>query len=125
MTDLTQAGGKARGQVLVVEDEWLIAEEVSEMLGVLGFEVVGPVPTAAQALALIAGRALDAAILDISLDGDYSFPVADELMRRDIAFLFLSGYAKNDIPLQFRGQPLLRKPVALEVLAAQMKRLFG
>ncbi len=115
----------ARKRVLVVEDEWLIADELENMLGALGYEILGPVPRGDAALALIAGGVPDAAILDISLDGHYSFPVAAELIRLKIPFLFLSGYTLSDIPAEFRNAPLLQKPVSLDILAAQMNALTG
>jgi CheY-like chemotaxis protein len=115
-------GGK---RVLVLEDEWLIADDLTDMLVALGYNVVGPTPRAKDALALIAGCPPEAAVLDISLDGHYSYSVAEELVRLNIPFLFLSGYAANDLPGRFRDKPLLQKPVSLNGLAAQMMALIG
>jgi DNA-binding response OmpR family regulator len=127
LTEDTGQGGEPaeRRRILVVEDEWLIADELENMLGALGYEIMGPVPRGADALALLADGVADAAVLDISLDGHYSFPVAAELIRRKIPFLFLSGYTRSDIPAEFRHAPLLAKPVSLERLAAEMNALTG
>jgi DNA-binding response OmpR family regulator len=117
------ANGVPRGRILIVEDEWLIADDIERMLTILGYNVAGPVPRSADALALIDTLAPDAAILDIGLDGHFSFPVAEELTRRDIPFLFLSGYTVTDIPGPFRTRLLLPKPVTLEALRANMRAL--
>ncbi len=111
--------------LLIVEDEWLIADDIERMLLILGYDIVGPTPRSDDALALIARETPDFAVLDISLDGHYSFPVAQELTRRKIPFLFLSGYARNDIPVAFRTAPLLQKPMSLEALNATLSALFG
>ncbi len=115
-------GGK---RVLVLEDEWLIADDLKDKLVALGYDVMGPAPRAKDALALMAGCKPEAAVLDISLDGHFSYSVAEELVRLRIPFLFLSGYAANDLPARFRDKPLLQKPVSLDTLAAQMRALTG
>ncbi len=66
--------------ILVVEDEFLLAEDLREQLVLAGAAVIGPVATLAKALDLIAaGVALDAALLDVNLGGQKVFPLADLL----------------------------------------------
>jgi DNA-binding response OmpR family regulator len=72
------------GRVLVVEDEWLIAHEVSECLEEAGHQVVGPVSSVQKALPYISGNLLDAALLDIRLNGEDSYPLAEALAERHI-----------------------------------------
>jgi DNA-binding response OmpR family regulator len=100
-----------RLRVLVLEDEWLVADQFESALADAGFEVVGPVGRVAEALELLRGQAVDAAILDINVHGQRSFSVADELSRHATPFVFLSGYSDVELPAALSGRPLLEKPV--------------
>ncbi len=117
--------GKPARTILIVEDEWLIADEIEIMIRKLGFEPLGPVPRVKDALALLEGSQPNAAILDISLDRHYSFPVAEILAGRGIPFMFLTGHSAMDIPSRFRGAPMLQKPVTLAALAAKLHVVTG
>lgn len=73
---------RRRPRVLVVEDEWLIANHLQAMLEAMDCEVIGPVPTTRRALQLIGEAAPDVAVLDISLGESKSFKVAEALRDR-------------------------------------------
>ena len=74
-------------------------------------------PAAMLAAATLADDAFDVAILDLELDGETSFPVADALRRRAIPFVFLTGQlAVEEIPERFAAERLLCKPVSPESL---------
>lgn len=98
------------GRVLIVEDEWLIAAALEDMLTELGFSVLGPVPTSSQALALIDQTKPDCALLDVSLGSEKSFAVANVLKARGIPFAFLTGYLARDLPIGCADAPMLAKP---------------
>ncbi|MBE7183791.1 MAG: response regulator [Methylobacterium mesophilicum] len=86
-------------RILVVEDEYFLAQELVRMLVDEGATVVGPVALVSDALVLIDKEpSLDAAVLDINLGGDWSYPVAESLERRGIPFLFSTGYNESDLP---------------------------
>src|SRR3712207_6367004 len=92
-------GSLAQCRVLVVEDEFYIADEMALALQKLGAEVVGPVPTKDKALALLASEErIDAAILDINLKGQAVYPVADALAERGVPFVFATGYDQAAVP---------------------------
>src|ERR1700743_3162089 len=96
--------------VLVVEDNALIAEAICEDLQDHGCAVIGPASRAEDALALASARSLDGALLDINLGGEMSFDVADHLARKNVPFIFLSGYNDHDkLPPRLRSAPLLTK----------------
>jgi CheY-like chemotaxis protein len=100
--------------VLVVEDEYLIAEDLREQLLSCGAEVLGPVTCVADALALLAdGAAPTLAILDIGLGSDTVYPVADALRTRGIPFVFVTGYDASAIPESYKDVPRTEKPLAL------------
>lgn len=106
-------------QVLVVEDEFFVADDLDRALSALGAAVVGPIPTVEEALGLMAdGVAVDVAVLDINLRGRNGFAVADELLRLAIPFVFATGYDGTHLPPRFRHVPQWRKPFSAEALAA-------
>ena len=99
-------------RILIVEDQFLIAGDLSRAVTALGATVVGPCPTVETAQAMLAGRPVDFAVLDLNLRGDQVFPVAEELKRRAIPFAFATGYEAWVIPPEFQERPLLHKPVS-------------
>ena len=105
--------------VLIVEDEYFLANDLEREFKRAGISIVGPVPSLAQAMALVQDKAIDLAVLDIALDGDKVYDVADALIGRDVPVLFVTGYDRNDIPSRYADVPLCQKPVgAGEVIAA-------
>ena len=105
-------------RILVVEDEYLIADDMQQSLEEVGAIVLGPVPTIEQALELLGGDPhVDGAVLDINLNGEKVFPVADALATRGIRFLFATGYDAADIPSQYRQITRCEKPVNVAAIA--------
>ncbi len=104
-------------RILVVEDEFLIAIHVADMMADLGFAVAGPVGNVDQALALTCEDHIDGAILDVNLSGQLVFPLAQALADRDIPFILTSGYDTSGLPVEWRNRPHLRKPVVESDLA--------
>ena len=87
---------------------------ITDMLEDLGHEVVGPAHDLNEGLALAQTAAFDCAILDISLNGRSSMPIADTLRQRGLPFMFASGYPPDPEDAGFRGVPLLQKPFNLK-----------
>ena len=101
-------------RVLVVEDEYVLAEDLREGLEHQGAEVMGPVATVADALELLRMEpAPHVAILDINLGGEMVYPVADALRARGIPFIFATGYEPWSIPQAYADVPRAEKPVGL------------
>lgn len=111
-------------KILVVEDEFLIAIHVADIMAELGFVVVGPVGDMAQAMALVAQQPLDGAILDVNLSGHLVFPLATVLAERGVPFILTSGYDGSGLPPEWRGRPILRKPVVERDLARLAQAVF-
>ena len=95
----------------MVEDEWLIADQIADALRDAGYQIAGPVGQLASALELLRSARIDVALIDINIDGDRTFGLADALADAAIPFAFLSGYSKADLPGNFQDRPLLQKPV--------------
>ena len=96
-------------KILVVDDEPLIGAMTEEWLLELGHVVVGPAGSLAAALEL-AETDLDAAILDVSLGKDTSYPLADALRARGVPFALATGYGLDGIDPRYRGHSTLAKP---------------
>ena len=105
-----------RPRVLVMEDEWIIAEQLESTLTEGGFEVVGPVGRIDAAISLLEDGSIEAAVLDINLHDQPTFGFATRLAASDIPFVFVSGYSKVNLPAALRTRPLLQKPVDPVVL---------
>ena len=99
--------------VLVVEDEMLVAMMLEGMLKDIGYRVI-KATRVAKATGLATTEAIDFAILDVNLAGEPSYPVADELRRRGIPFVFSTGYAPGKLRADLRDIPVLRKPYRTE-----------
>jgi len=107
---MRQARSPSGLRVLVVEDQFLVAEDIGTLLRGLGCTVVGPFARLSTALPAARTETLDAAVLDVNLDDGVDDPVAAELVRRDIPFLFVTGYVRQDLSQKFRDRPVLAKP---------------
>jgi len=106
------AGDLTDRQILVVEDEYFIAEDIAQALRQRGATVVGPTGDANEAIALLAsGRRIDAAVIDVNLRGESAFPLAAILRSRGVPFMFATGYDEHHIPKQFADVPRAAKPL--------------
>ncbi len=112
--------------ILVVEDDYTIATNLSHALKKLGATVVGPANSVASAMLLIeGGAALDAAVLDIHLGAEKVFPVAQALLERKIPFVFTTGYSRAALPDDFAEQALCEKPIDTRALAKLLSARLG
>jgi CheY-like chemotaxis protein len=97
-------------RVLVIEDEMTIALMIEDMLADLGHEVVDLPMRLPLALEAVGRGGFDLAILDVNLDGETSYPVAELLRQRGVPFVFATGYGASGLTPEFRDQPVLQKP---------------
>jgi CheY-like chemotaxis protein len=112
-------------RVLIVEDDMMVLMLIEEMLADLGCESVTAAAGVDQALALMDGRAFDVAMLDVNLNGEKSYPVADALVARDIPFFFATGYSDRVTREGYPERPVLRKPFKFEELVEMLARLVS
>ena len=111
-----QSQALSGNRVLLVEDEALVAMVMRDMLVELGFCVVGPYNRSIEAEAAARDEKVDAAVLDINLDGEMAYSVADMLTARGIPFVFVTGYGAESIEPRFAHVPVLQKPIERQVL---------
>jgi len=109
--------------VIIVEDEYMIADQLRRELEKINFAILGPVSTVEDALALIqAEQQIDGGILDINLGGEKVFPVADRLAERGVPFLFATGYDQSAIPERFANIQRCEKPFSLKDITQAIGR---
>jgi CheY-like chemotaxis protein len=111
-------------RILIVEDEFLLAMDIESAIRGEGGEVVGPIVNLEEAVATAGREELSAAVLDLNLRGEMSYPVAEVLDRRRIPFLFATGYSQNRLPDAFQCRPCLRKPFTWLALTTALERLL-
>lgn len=111
-------------RILVVEDEFLIAMEVEDILRALGAEVVGPFGRLEPALEAVQKEVLDGAVLDVRLGGDTSEQVAAVLVSRDVPVLLTTGYEGEQLPPVLRSLPRLRKPFDERALRDTLEQAY-
>jgi len=108
--DLNAANFLNGKTILLVEDEFLLALHLEDLLQSRGGTVLGPFPKLDEAMRAALREDFDFAILDINLNGTMVYPLADDLLARGIPFLFLSGYSLSNLPERFRAVTRLNKP---------------
>ena len=85
-----------------------------------GAEVIGPVGTFREAMRAVETNWIDRVVLDLNLEGEMSFPIADRLEAAGIPYVIATGYSVESLPERFRGKPRLEKPFRAETLAGMM-----
>ena len=123
LRDNGQANGAVIGlkrdekpRVLLVEDEALVAMMIQETMTEFGFQVIGPVSTASEALAAARNSQFEAAVLDINLGDGMVYTVAEILSKRGVPFVFVTGYDAESVDSRFTGVPVLQKPIERNML---------
>lgn len=113
-------GPLAGRTILIVEDDYLVGEVLSDMISEAGATVMGPIGWIDEALAFVAdpGHEFDMAILDVNLHGAQSYPVADALVARNIHFAFATGYGPESIDEAYRQHASCIKPYNRDALLA-------
>ncbi len=117
--------GVLRGKfVLVMEDEYFIADDIARALTESGAEVVGPFGHAEQGITRLRGQpGVDLAVLDINLNGAKVFDLAAELQDRNIPFIFATGYGNGFLPERFERVPRWEKPFDVSSLTRALAAL--
>ena len=106
-----QRRGLSGARILVVEDEYYLAEDIAAALQDAGAEVVGPFGSLRQAEAPLAAGGLDGAVLDMNLRGEPAFGLAERLQAAHVPVVIVSGYSREALPEKLGTVPRLEKPV--------------
>jgi len=112
-------------RIMVVEDNFLVAESLCDILTENGCKVIGPVSRLALGLKLAADATIDGALLDINLAGEHCFPLANVLLDKGVPIVFLTGYGEGTvIPAALYGVPRLSKPFSASGIVSLIRQHF-
>jgi CheY-like chemotaxis protein len=112
-------------EVLVVEDEMMIAMLIEDMLDELGCKLVGQAASVPRALELIGNESIEVAILDLNLDGKDTYAIADALQRKNVPFIFATGYGSAGLRQEYGNRPVLQKPFQQKDLEMALTEALG
>jgi CheY-like chemotaxis protein len=111
--------------VLIVEDEYFLADDIARALRALDAEIEGPVGDVDEAVAILNGRrTIDGAVLDVNLRNAPIFPAARALRSRGIPFVFATGYDSASIDHEFEDIPLWEKPLDVAAMTRELSKLI-
>jgi DNA-binding NarL/FixJ family response regulator len=111
-------------RILVLEDEAIIAIAIEDILMTLGAEVIGPATTIEDAIHLVQSDRIDAALLDLNLNGKHSDSVAEMLTDRSVPFVFASGYG-SECAQRWPNTIVLQKPYRADHVAAALAKAMA
>ena len=117
--------GLAGRRVFIVEDESMISMLLQDNLADIGCEVAGTAFRYPDALAKSKSLSFEIAILDVNLNGQFTFPIADILTERGLPFVFSTGYGGTRIPAPFQKAPVLQKPFQQQDLERALRAALG
>jgi DNA-binding response OmpR family regulator len=109
-------------RVLVVEDQLMIALDISQLLTEVGFEIVGPALSVAKALRLVDEPGCDIAVLDVNLGSETSEPIASKLRASGKPFVVLSGYSTDNVRPWFHDAAIVTKPFHIADLVVALRK---
>jgi CheY-like chemotaxis protein len=112
-------------RILIVEDNFVMALDLSLMVEGLGGAVIGPVGRLEEGIALAQSNELDGAILDVNLDGSNTFFLADGLVAADVPVIFATGYDIKMLPERFANIPKLSKPFSVRTVEKAFREAFS
>ena len=110
MNDQQRSNSLSGARVLVVEDEYYLADDLARTLTKAGAEVVGPVATVVDAEAKVSEGGFNCAIIDMNLRGDFSFAIAERLGETGVPFIVATGYNRTSLPDSLKHVPRVEKP---------------
>jgi DNA-binding response OmpR family regulator len=108
-------------RVLVVEDDYFVAQDLCSILRSRGATVVGPARSVGVGRELANAQSPDCVLLDINLHGEYAFGFAEELQDRGVRTVFTTGYDTTFIPPRLRHTACLQKPVDTNALVQSIR----
>jgi DNA-binding response OmpR family regulator len=111
--------------VFVVEDEMMVSLLLEDMLGTLGCDNVLHAASVSSALNELSQSQPDLAVLDVNLGSEMVYPVAEELNRAGVPFVFTTGYGRGAIKLEWAARPCVQKPFNIDAFAAALRVALG
>jgi DNA-binding response OmpR family regulator len=116
---------RGRPSVLIVEDDVMLGMALGLCVQDAGYGVAGVVRSVDAALQALGQEPIDAALLDVNLQGELVFPVANALAERGVPFVFVTAHPRHMIPESHRGRPVVAKPYYDAALCAALASVLG
>src|ERR1043166_871571 len=112
-------------RILVIEDEYFLAEDICLVLRDLGADIIGPAGEVGDAIGIVnSAEIIDAAVLDVNVKDVSILPGADRLRARNIPFVFTTGYDRSAIDVRFKDIKLFEKPINVTAMARSLGELI-
>jgi CheY-like chemotaxis protein len=121
--ETSQEGDSSR--LLLVEDELVVGMFMYELLETIGYRPTEPIGRLSDAMAMAVRERFAGAILDMNLNGEIVYPLAELLTEQSVPFVFVTGYAPRSVDPRFTAVPILQKPVLQEDLAGILQNILG
>jgi len=118
-----QSGQLAGQTILVVEDEYILADDVAGALSDIGATIIGPLGDLEEAMRAVSKNTLAGAALDVNIRGGTIYPLAKELQSRGIPFIFMTGYGQHAILPEYQHVARCEKPFDVKVLVSKLAAL--
>ena len=110
-------------RVLIVEDEYYLADDLSRALSGAGAEIVGPVGTLEDAENTVSEGEFDCAVVDMNLRGDFAYAVAQRLGASGVPYVVATGYNQSSLPDSLANVPRIEKPFAAREVVDLLMRV--
>ena len=98
-------------RLLLVEDELMVGMFMQDLLKNIGYQSTDPISRLSDAIAAATNERFEGAVLDMNLNGEFVYPLADLLTKQGVPFIFVTGYAPSSVDERFARVPILQKPV--------------
>lgn len=112
-------------EILVIEDEWLVASDVKATLEAIGSKVIGPVGSIESAEEAISTEIIRVALVDLNLGGVKAFGLAKELLRKGIPVVVATGYDERVLDGELKNVPVLSKPYSEQALISTLEKALS
>lgn len=110
-------------RVLVLEDEYFLADDLANGLSALGAKIVGPISDLRTAQDQVSHGDFDVAVMDVKLRDEFVWSIADNLVKENIPFVFVTGYSASALPARFRSTKRWEKPCDISSLSETIRFL--
>jgi two-component sensor histidine kinase len=117
--------GNGESRLLLVEDELVVGLFMQDLLKAIGYRPTDPIARLSDAINAATQERFEGAILDMNLNGEIVYPLAELLTQQRVPFLFVTGYAPGSMDPRFNQVPILQKPVVQDELAGALNRVLG
>ncbi|HWU53958.1 MAG TPA: HWE histidine kinase domain-containing protein [Rhizomicrobium sp.] len=123
--DVQMPSSNGDSRLLLVEDELVVGLFMQDLLKTIGYRPTEPIARLSEAIDAATQERFEGAILDMNLNGEIVYPLAELLTRQQVPFLFVTGYAPRSLDPRFTRVPILQKPVVQDELAGALNRVLG